>query len=100
MQGTKMEFMVSLRDQLVTVVGFAYPPDRSVGIMGTQFEEQEIRDEEGNILDWELTDEESDVVCERADDLCNDVGPVEGDFRSDRRSVDDLFDDRYYFEEF
>ena len=57
---------MKLREILVSVSALFTPPDRAVGIMGWQFDDYDLRDMSGNLIDWELTEEESAQVTEEA----------------------------------
>lgn len=60
---------MTLRGQEVEIELSPIEPDYSVGIMGWGFEEETITDSQGNLLDWELTDEEQTQICQLLDDV-------------------------------
>lgn len=53
---------IELRGQLVNIEFFALSPEPDVGLMGYGFEDEVITDQEGNALNWELTEAELDKV--------------------------------------
>lgn len=63
-----LEFDVTLREQEVTCYLTVNAPEPDVGIMGWQIDEVTLRDSTGNLLDWELTDEELDKLYDEMPD--------------------------------
>jgi hypothetical protein len=60
---SEQQVKVNLRDQEVLVTNVAIAgPDRDVGIMSCYVDNFDLTDTNGNVLDWLLTDQESDIV--------------------------------------
>ena len=60
----KATFDVNLRGQLVVCKAVISPPDRDVGIMGEQLDDYSLSTQNGEELNWELTDVEIDKLYE------------------------------------
>ena len=58
----KATFDVNLRGQLVVCETSIDPPDTDVGIMGERIDDFSLSTQNGEILDWELTEEEVDKL--------------------------------------
>lgn len=58
MQNLRHDLTMQLRDIEVTVEFNATDPDPSVGMMGYGVDDYRITDDDGNALDWDLTDDE------------------------------------------
>ncbi len=68
----RMQFTIELRGIQVNVDLLVTPPDRSVGIMGYWFEDEVLVNSAGDGLDWTLTEEETDKICCKMEDLLAD----------------------------
>lgn len=55
---SRINFELELRDRLVEVYVSLVDADPSVGMMCESGEDEEIHDLDGNVLDWELTQDE------------------------------------------
>jgi len=64
----QVNFDVTLRDQLVAVRATLRPPDKDVGIMGWQIDDYILLGQDNEELDWELTDDEVDELCDAMPD--------------------------------
>lgn len=60
---------MELRGQKVLIEGKASPPEYDVGLMGWGLEEETITDEQGNTLDWELTQDELYAISGKVNEL-------------------------------
>jgi hypothetical protein len=74
---SRRTFSLRLRDQDVEIELSIVDPDPSVGIMGTGFEDEQIYDQDGQVLDWELTEAETDQVLAALDDARLDDDPFD-----------------------
>ena len=77
----RLQFDIELRGQTVTVDVHLLPSDPSVGIMGYGFEDEIIHDKEDAILPWELTDDETERICEKVNEIACQVSEEDA-FRS------------------
>lgn len=71
----RLQFSMELRNQNIDVDLQILPPEPSVGIMGYGFEDEIIRDSDGAVLPWELTDDEIEKICETVDDIARSWEP-------------------------
>lgn len=63
---------VNLRGQEVEITHFNIArAEPDVGLMSDYLDDWELADENGEILEWELTEEESDVVSQAIHDYLN-----------------------------
>lgn len=66
---SRMSISMTLRGRDVDIDLHVVPPDESVGILGYGFEDEVITDSDtGDSLDWELTEDEIQLVGERVYD--------------------------------
>jgi len=63
---------MELRGQQVLLECKASPPESDVGIMGWGPEEETITDADGNVLDWELTQDELYEVSGKMNQMASD----------------------------
>ena len=61
-----------LRDQEVEIELAIVNPDPDVGLLGYGFEDESIHDLDGNVLDWELTEEEIEQINAIVDGVAGD----------------------------
>lgn len=61
-------FELELRGQECSIELALVPPDDSVGLMGYSFEDEVITDENGALVDWELTEAEIEKIHAVIDD--------------------------------
>lgn len=69
---SRFQFDMVLRGQHVSLDVFVLNPDPDVGIMSFGFEDELIRDQDGTLLAWELTDDENMEICDIVNDKAND----------------------------
>ncbi len=67
------ELDIELRGQTVTVEFTVQDRDPSVGIMSYGFEDEVITDADGNVLPWELTDAETELLANKVDKFVRDI---------------------------
>ena len=72
---SRLQFDMILRGQEVSLDVHVLPPEHDVGIMGYGFEDEVIRDRDGAILPWELTDDEIEEICEAVEDKVRSEEP-------------------------
>jgi hypothetical protein len=65
----RLSFEIELRGQQVSVECFAMEPDRDVGIMGWYFEEETLSNSAGDVLDWDLSEDEQEAISEVVADI-------------------------------
>ena len=54
-----VKFDMKLREVLVSISAIFTPPDRDAGIMNWSLDDFDLRDMNSNLIDWELTEEET-----------------------------------------
>lgn len=72
---SRVQFDIELRGQEVSLDVHVLPPEHDVGIMGYGFEDEVIRDREGAILPWELTDDEIEEISEAVEKIARSDEP-------------------------
>jgi len=69
----RVDISVELRGQQVTCDCGIVRADESVGMMGDSVEDVCVYDADGKALDWELTDEELQILADRLPAYEHDV---------------------------
>lgn len=63
---SKDSIQITLRGQEVIVDLVLHAPERDVGLMGPWFEDEEVFSEDGEPLNWELSEKELQLIGEAA----------------------------------